>query len=124
MDALAEAPVEVPESALPTAGVARAIAMPAPNATANPPTRPTYLAQLILVPFAATPLPLRLDNTFGPEVRYVKAPAAGQVNLPPSAGMQFFGDVQIEAKSAAMTVHLRDLTGASLWNTTIAPHRG
>ena len=68
MDALAEALVDVPESALPTAGVARAIAMPAPNATANPPTRPTYLAQLILVPFAATPLPLRLDNTFGPEV--------------------------------------------------------
>ena len=62
MDALAEAPVEVPESALPTAGVARAIAMPAPNAIANPPTRPTYLAHLMLVPFAATPLPQRLDN--------------------------------------------------------------
>ena len=65
-----------------------------------------------------------LDNTFCPEVRYVKAPAAGQVNLPPSAGMQFFGDVQIEAKSAAMTVHLRDIAGQSLWSTTLAPKRG
>ena len=68
--------------------------------------------------------PNELDNTFGPEVRFAKAPAAGQANLPPSAGMQFFGEVQIDAKTAAMTVHLRDLTGASLWNTTIAPHRG
>ena len=65
--------------------------------------------------------PNALDNTFGPEVRYVKAPAAGQVNLPPSAGMQFFGEVQIEAKTAAMTVHLRDLQGQSLWSTTLAP---
>ena len=67
--------------------------------------------------------PNDLDNTFGPEVRYVKAPAAGQVNLPPSAGMQFFGEVQIDAASAAMTVHLRDLQGQSLWNTTLQPQR-
>jgi alkaline phosphatase D len=67
--------------------------------------------------------PNDLDNTFGPEVKYVKAPAAGQVNLPPSAGLQFFGDVQIDAQSKAMTVHLRDLTGASLWNTTLAPQK-
>jgi len=68
--------------------------------------------------------PNALDNTFGPEVRYMKAPAAGQVNLPPSAGMQFFGEVQIEARTAAMTVHLRDLQGQSLWSTTLAPRRG
>jgi alkaline phosphatase D len=65
--------------------------------------------------------PNTLDNTFGPEVKYVKAPAAGQVNLPPSAGMQFFGDVMIDAHSRAMTVHLRDLSGASLWHTELAP---
>jgi alkaline phosphatase D len=63
--------------------------------------------------------PNALDNTFGPKVEFVKAPAAGQVNLPPSAGLQFFGDVQIDGASRAMTVHLRDLTGASLWNTTL-----
>jgi alkaline phosphatase D len=65
--------------------------------------------------------PNDLDNTFGPELRFIKAPAAGQTNLPPSAGLQFFGEVQIEAKSGAMTVHLRDLDGASLWHTTLAP---
>jgi alkaline phosphatase D len=51
----------------------------------------------------------------------VKAPPKGQVNLPPSAGLQFFGEVQIDGRSRAMTVHLRDLTGASLWSTTLAP---
>jgi alkaline phosphatase D len=65
--------------------------------------------------------PNDLDNTFGPKVEYVKAPPAGQVNLPPSAGLQFFGDVQIDAATRALTVYLRDLAGASLWNTTLAP---
>ena len=57
-------------------------------------------------------------------MKYAKAPANGQVNLPPTAGMQFFGDVQIDAKTAALTVHLRDIDGASLWSTTLAPRRG
>jgi alkaline phosphatase D len=65
--------------------------------------------------------PNTLDNTFGPRLEYVKAPAPGQVNLPPSAGLQFFGDVLIDARTQALTVHLRDLTGASLWSKTIAP---
>ena len=64
-----------------------------------------------------------LDNTFGPELKYVKAPEPGQVNLPPSAGLQFFGEVEIDARSAAMTVHLRDLTGGSLWHTVLTPQR-
>ncbi|GAA0752220.1 alkaline phosphatase D family protein [Ideonella azotifigens] len=67
--------------------------------------------------------PNPLDNTFGPELRYVKAPAPGQSNLPPSAGLQFFGEVQIDGRSAAMTVHLRDMRGESLWQTTLAPQR-
>lgn len=65
-----------------------------------------------------------LDNTFGPEVKFVKAPPPGQVNLPPSAGLQFFGEVRIDCRSSALTVHLRDLTGASLWQTTLQPQRG
>jgi len=65
--------------------------------------------------------PNELDNTFGIDVKFAKAPAAGQVNLPPSAGMQFFGEVQIDAKTAGMTVHLRDIDGTSLWTTTLAP---
>ena len=65
--------------------------------------------------------PNKLDNTFGPEVRYVKAPAEGQVNLPPSAGMQFFGHVAIAGESGAMTVTLKDLANVDLFQVTLTP---
>jgi alkaline phosphatase D len=65
--------------------------------------------------------PNELDDTFGPEVRFQKAPPAGQANLPPSAGWQFFGEVLISAKDRTMTVNLRDLTGAVLFSQVIPP---
>ena len=43
--------------------------------------------------------PNELDNTFGPEVKFIKAPGPGKQNLPPSAGMQFFGHVRIDGAS-------------------------
>lgn len=64
------------------------------------------------------------DNTFGPEVKFFKAPPKGQGNLPPSAGLQFFGEVEIEAKTRVMTVTLRDLAGAALFVQKINPLRG
>jgi alkaline phosphatase D len=68
--------------------------------------------------------PNELDNTFGPEVRFVKAPDAGKQNLPPSEGMQFFGHVQIEGKTGRMTVTLRDRADVALWSTTLDPRLG
>ena len=65
--------------------------------------------------------PNDLDMTFGPEVRFVKAPAEGQVNLPPSAGLQFFGLVEIDGESEAMTVRLMDADDQELWSTTLEP---
>jgi len=65
--------------------------------------------------------PNKLDATFRPQLMYVKAPPEGQVNLPPSAGLQFFGEVFIEGASGQMTVTLKDLTGADLWSTTLTP---
>jgi alkaline phosphatase D len=62
-----------------------------------------------------------MDNTFGPEVRYVKAPGADKQNLPPSAGMQFFGHVKIDGASGQMTVTLRDRADTALWSTTLDP---
>ena len=49
--------------------------------------------------------PGTLDNTFGPEVKFFKAPPKGQANLPPSSGMSFFGEVGIEAKSRCLDRH-------------------
>jgi len=65
--------------------------------------------------------PNELDNTFGPEVKFVKAPGADKQNLPPSAGMQFFGHVRIEGATGQMTVSLRDRADTELWSTTLDP---
>ncbi|MEZ5582788.1 MAG: alkaline phosphatase D family protein [Candidatus Competibacteraceae bacterium] len=70
---------------------------------------------------AGTYGPNELDNTFGPEVRFQKAPAEGQKNLPPSAGMQFYGQVRIDGASEVMTVSLHDLNGASLYQVDLEP---
>jgi alkaline phosphatase D len=68
--------------------------------------------------------PGELDRTFGPEVKFVKAPAPGQRNLPPSAGLQFFGLVDIDGRSAQMTVRLMDRANSELWKTKLDPQRG
>ena len=63
--------------------------------------------------------PNKTDATFGMQVMYQKAPT--EVNAPPTNGMQFFGQVDIDAKTQAMTVTLKDLAGASLYAKTLAP---
>ena len=65
--------------------------------------------------------PNELDNTFGPEVKFIKAPGPGKQNLPPSAGMQFFGHVKIDGATGQMTVTLRDRADVALWSTTLDP---
>ena len=63
-----------------------------------------------------------LEDTFGPQVIYQKAPPKGQSNLPPSAGYQFFGEAEIEAKGE-LAVTLRDLNGAALHRQVLQPQR-
>lgn len=63
--------------------------------------------------------PNKADATFGMQVVYQKAP--NEVNAPPTNGMQFFGQVDIDSKTKAMTVTLKDLAGASLYSKTLAP---
>lgn len=65
--------------------------------------------------------PSDLDMTFGPEVKFFKAPPAGQANLPPSSGMQFFGLVDIEAATGQMHVRLMDRADTELWSITLDP---
>jgi alkaline phosphatase D len=60
--------------------------------------------------------PNTLDPTFGPQVRFSKAPPAGQVNLPPSAGLQFFGQVDIDSRSKDMVVALKDIDGKEVFS--------
>ncbi|WP_390910807.1 alkaline phosphatase D family protein [Pseudosulfitobacter sp. SM2401] len=65
--------------------------------------------------------PSQYDNTFGPEVRFAKHPEAGQANLPPSDGLQFFGKVDIAADTGVMTVRLMDSGDTELWSVELDP---
>jgi alkaline phosphatase D len=78
--------------------------------------------------FVAGPLnagtfgPNALDGTFGPQVVFFKAPPPGQANLSPFSGMQFFGEVNIDAQTADLTVDLRDINGVSVFSRTLKAH--
>jgi alkaline phosphatase D len=80
--------------------------------------------------FVAGPLnagsfgPNTMDATFGPQVVFSKAPPPGQVNLSPYAGLQFFGEVNIDSKSGELSVDLRDIGGASVFSKTLSPRGG
>lgn len=68
--------------------------------------------------------PNSTDGTFGPQVVFSKAPPAGQANLSPYAGLQFFGQVDIDQRSRAMTVQLKDLNGAVVFSKTLPAQTG
>lgn len=68
--------------------------------------------------------PNDLDMTFGPEVKYIKAPSEEQgANLPPSMGLQFFGLVDIDGASEQFTVRLMDRDNVELHKVTLDPVR-
>lgn len=68
--------------------------------------------------------PGELDRTFGPQLKYIKAPDKEQgQNTAPSAGLQFFGHVKVDGQTQQMTVTLRDVADNALWATTIDPVR-
>ena len=75
--------------------------------------------------FVAGPLnagsfgPNKLDKTFGPSVAFQKAPTTPGAS--PFAGFQFFGEVNIDSQSKALTVDLIDLNGVSQFSKTLAP---
>lgn len=79
--------------------------------------------------FVAGPLnagsfgPNTTDGTFGPQVVFSKAPPAGQSNLSPYAGLQFFGEVNINKHNKALTVDLKDVEGVSLFSKTLYAER-
>ncbi|MDB4972722.1 MAG: alkaline phosphatase [Myxococcaceae bacterium] len=65
--------------------------------------------------------PSVLDETFGPEVVFQKAPPTQ--NASPLAGYQFFGQVDIDERSAEMTVSLVDLNGTTQFTQVLEPRR-
>lgn len=79
--------------------------------------------------FVAGPLnsgtfgPNRLDNTFGPEVKFLSIPPDLRANRPPSEGFQFFGTVKIDSNTEVMTVALLNLEGETLYSLDLPPEK-
>jgi alkaline phosphatase D len=75
--------------------------------------------------FVAGPLnagsfgPGTLDDTFGPQVVFQKAPPAP--NYSPLGGFQFFGQVDIDRRSQAMHVRLKDIDGQTVFGQELHP---
>lgn len=75
--------------------------------------------------FVAGPLnagtfgPGRLDNTFGPQVRFTGIPQGMKGNRSPKEGFQFFGKVKIDGRSGTMTVSLHDIDGKQIYSTDL-----
>ncbi|XRG95125.1 alkaline phosphatase D family protein (plasmid) [Haladaptatus sp. SPP-AMP-3] len=65
--------------------------------------------------------PNELDDTFGPTVVFEKSPPEGEANLPPSDGLQFFGQVDVDGQSDVLTVTLKDLNNDSLYTKELTP---
>lgn len=64
--------------------------------------------------------PNKLDNTFGPQVMFQKAPD-GRVNVSPTEGGQYYGLMAIDGKTGELKVSLKDLAGATLYEKKLAP---
>ncbi|GBD41079.1 hypothetical protein HRbin39_00457 [bacterium HR39] len=77
--------------------------------------------------FVAGPLnavtfgPNELDRTFGPRVIFPKATEPGRRNLPPLAGLQSFGELEVDGTTRALTARLRDLEGRVLFERRLEP---
>jgi alkaline phosphatase D len=64
--------------------------------------------------------PNTLDATFGPEVRFNSVARGTPGNRPPSDNLQFYGQLDIDPATRALTVGLYDVTGRRLWQQELA----
>jgi alkaline phosphatase D len=67
--------------------------------------------------------PAALDGTFGPQVKFIGIPRGMKPNRPPSEGFQFFGTLRASAKTAALTVSLRNAAGEVLYTVELPAER-
>ncbi len=77
--------------------------------------------------FVAGPLhagtfgPNKLDNTFGPQVKFLSIPNDLKPNRPPSDGLQFFGMIKVSGQDEVMTVSLHNLRGEKMYSVDLNP---
>jgi alkaline phosphatase D len=62
-----------------------------------------------------------LDDTFGPQEKFVSVPRGMRQGRPPSDGLQFFGTVRVDGKEGTMTVSLYNVEGKKLHGVDLPP---
>ena len=72
---------------------------------------------------AGTFAPGVIDRTFGPEVRFTGTPANLAPNRPPDAGLQFFGLLEADPASLALTVSVVNTAGQRIFSQRLEPAR-
>jgi alkaline phosphatase D len=70
---------------------------------------------------AGTFAPGKLDGTFGPEQVFCGVPNDLKANRPPSEDYQFFGKIDIDARTEAMTVSHYNSANTLLWSKVFPP---
>ena len=65
--------------------------------------------------------PNKLDNTFGPQVKFLSIPNDLKPNRPPGDGLQFFGMVKVSGQDEVMTVSLHNLRGEKIYSVDLSP---
>lgn len=63
--------------------------------------------------------PNKLDNTFGPTPEFIGIPEDLEPSAPPSAGFQFFGQMDIDPDTRALTVSHNNREGETLWKKVL-----
>ncbi|HYE88195.1 MAG TPA: alkaline phosphatase D family protein [Vicinamibacterales bacterium] len=72
---------------------------------------------------AGTFAPGTLDRTFGPELRFSGVPANLKPNRPPDAGLQFFGLLEVDPKTNALTAAIVNTAGRRIFEQHLEPAR-
>jgi alkaline phosphatase D len=67
--------------------------------------------------------PNKLDNTFGPEVKFIGIPEDMKPFRPPSEGFQFFGEMEIDGMTESLTVRHFNSAGKELWSIQLQPEQ-
>ena len=65
--------------------------------------------------------PQKLDNTFGPELKFRLPSGSDIYNLPPTEGQQFCGTVKIDGRTQVMTVKQYNLAGEEIYSLDLPP---
>ncbi|MGZ0657173.1 alkaline phosphatase D family protein [Coraliomargarita sp. W4R72] len=65
--------------------------------------------------------PNPLDGTFGPEVKFCGIPEGMPAFTPPSEGLQFFGEMEINGESEVLTVRHFNRIGEEIWSKDLHP---